>query len=82
MAQFVTRIDDTLASAVDELIAAGVVENRSAAVRLGLERLVDRHRRDAVAHHIRQGYQRSPQTESETGWLDEGTRRMIADEPW
>jgi len=80
--QLVTRIDDELAAAVDELIQAGVVENRSQAVRLGLERLVERHRRSEVGQQIVEGYRRVPQTGAEVGWGDESTRRMIAEEPW
>ncbi len=80
--QLVTRIDEDLAAAVDELIDAGVVENRSQAVRLGLERLVDSHRRRDVGQRIVEGYCRVPQTDAEVGWADESTRRMIAEEPW
>ncbi len=80
--QLVTRIDEDLAAAVDELIDAGVVENRSQAVRLGLERLVDSHRRRDVGQRIVEGYRRVPQTDAEVGWADESTRRMIAEEPW
>ena len=82
MAQLVVRIDDRLAAAVDELVAAGVVSSRSEAVRLGLERLMDRHRRDALAAAIVDGYRRRPQTEAEVGWADAASARMIADEPW
>ncbi len=82
MAQLVTRIDDELAAAVDELVAAGVVASRSEAVRLGLERLIDRHRRDHVGARIREGYRAHPQQGGEVGWADEATARMIADEPW
>jgi len=80
--QLVTRIDEDLAAAVDELIKAGVVENRSQAVRLGLERLVERHRRSEVGRQIVEGYRRVPQTGDEVGWRDESTRAMIAEEPW
>jgi len=80
--QLVTRIDEDLAAAVDELIQAGVVENRSQAVRLGLERLVDSHRRRDVGQRIVEGYRRVPQTDAEMGGADEVTRRMIAEEPW
>ena len=82
MAQFVTRVDDRLASEIDELVAAGVVASRSDAVRLGLEQIVDRHRRDAIARKIVDGYARRPQTEHEVGWSDKATVQMIADEPW
>ena len=82
MAQLVTRVDDELAAAVDELVAAGVVASRSEAVRLGLERLVDRHRRDQIGARIAEGYRRLPQTNGEVGWADESSVRMIAEEPW
>ena len=82
MAQVVARLDDDLAAAVDELVASGVMASRSEAVRVGLERLVDRHRRDRIGQEIVDAYRRMPQTEEELAWTDEVTRRMIADEPW
>jgi Arc/MetJ-type ribon-helix-helix transcriptional regulator len=82
MAQFVTRVEDDLAHEVDRLVAEGVVASRSAAVRLGLEGLIDRHRRGQIGLAIVNGYRRQPQTEAELGWADEASRRMIAEEPW
>ena len=67
---------------IDSLVAEGVVASRSDAVRLGLEALIDRHRRRRTARAIVESYRRRPQTEAEVGWADEATRRMIADEPW
>lgn len=40
MTQLVTRVDEDLASRVDELVAEGVVESRSDAVRRGLRVLI------------------------------------------
>lgn len=82
MAQLVTRIDDRLAAAVDALVESGVVANRSEAVRLGLERLIDQHRRHQIGARIVQSYRAEPQNEAEVGWADAATARMIADEPW
>jgi Arc/MetJ-type ribon-helix-helix transcriptional regulator len=82
MAQFVTRLDDDLAAAVDELVAAGIVGSRSEAVRLGLEGLVDRHRRNQIGARIIEGYRAQPQSEAEVGWADDSTVQMITDEPW
>lgn len=82
MAQLVTRVEDELATAVDELVAAGVVASRSEAVRLGLERLVDRYRRIEIGERITNGYRALPQNEAEVGWADESSVRMIAEEPW
>lgn len=82
MAQLVARVDDQLAAAVDELVAAGIVASRSEAVRLGLERLVDRCRRDEIGSKIANGYRDRPQADAEVGWADESSVRMIAEEPW
>lgn len=82
MAQLVTRVDDELASQIDDLVASGAVASRSDAVRLGLERLIDEHRRRRIGEQIARGYLETPQTESEVAWADAATARMIADEPW
>ena len=82
MTQLVTRIPEALAAELDEMIAAGVVSNRSEAVRLGLERLVERHRRDQVGAAIVAGYLARPQTDGEWGVSDASAVEMIAEEPW
>lgn len=82
MAQLVTRIDDDLAAALDELVASGAVASRSDAVRLGLQHLIDQHRRNRIGARIVAGYLARPQDEAEVGWADDASIRMIADEPW
>ena len=82
MPQLVTRVETALVEAVDELIAAGVVETRSDAVRIGLERLVDQHRRAEIGRQIVEGYRRQPQTEEELAGVDEAAAAMIREEPW
>ena len=82
MAQIVTRVDDALARAVDELVHATAVASRSDAVRIGLQRLVDEHRRGTVGRSIVEAYERFPQTEAELAGIDDASRRLIADEPW
>jgi Arc/MetJ-type ribon-helix-helix transcriptional regulator len=82
MAQFVTRIENSLADRVDSLVAAGILSNRSEAVRIGLERLADELERRQIGAQIVAGYRRAPQTEDELDWLDRATERLIADEPW
>lgn len=79
--QLVTRVDDSLAAAVDELVTAGVVGSRSEAVRIGLEQLIDQHRRRRIGAQIVAGYQATPQ-EDDGLWADDETRRMIEEEPW
>ncbi len=82
MPQLVTRVDDDLAAAVDELVLEGVVASRSDAVRVALLALVDENRRARIAKAIVDGYRAQPQTATDVGWADEAGARMIADEPW
>lgn len=82
MPQLVTRVDATLVDAIDELVEAGVVDSRSDAVRVGLESLIDRHRRHQVGVEIVAGYVVHPQTDEEIGWSDQATEAMIAEEAW
>lgn len=80
--QVVTRLDERLLAEVDELVTDGVVTNRSAAVRLGLERLVKQHRRQLIGAKIVEAYRRQPQTHDELAGLDETTNALITEEPW
>lgn len=82
MAQIVTRLDDDLADAVDQLVVAEVVQSRSDAVRIGLQRLVDEHRRAAIGRSMLAAYERQPQTRAELAGIERASRQMIADEPW
>ena len=56
MVQLVTRVDDTLAEALDELVASGSVASRSDAVRRGLEQLIDQFRRRKIGEQLVDGY--------------------------
>lgn len=82
MSQLVTRIDDDLARDLDALVADGVVESRSDAVRTALRELIDRHRRRWNAEADIAAYTAQPQTEEEMLGVDEATKRMIEEEPW
>lgn len=82
MAQLVTRLEDRLLAEVDELVSEGVAATRSEAVRLGLEVLVERHRRQQVGQAIVDAYRRHPQDDEEIAGLDEATRALVGEEPW
>ena len=82
MAQFVTRLEDTLADRVDRLVAAGAIASRSEAVRIGIERLVDELERERIGRQIVEAYERMPQTEEELEGADEAFEEMLAEEPW
>lgn len=82
MAQLVTRLDPTLATALDELVADGVFASRSEAVRLGLARLIDEERRRRIGEAIVDGYRRVPPTPDEVADATTETRRLVVEEPW
>jgi len=82
MAQLVTRLDDKLVAAVDALVDSGVVGNRSEAVRMGLEGLVEEHRRHRIGAEIVEGYTRHPETDEELAQAEKATRALIEEEPW
>jgi metal-responsive CopG/Arc/MetJ family transcriptional regulator len=82
VSQLVTRIDDDLARDLDALVAEGVVDSRSDAVRQALRELIDRHRRRRVAEATVAAYTAQPQTEEELRGVDQAARRMIEEEPW
>lgn len=82
MTQLVARLDDRLVAEVDGLVTDGIVANRSDAVRVGLQRLVDEHRRRRIGAQIVDAYRRQPQTERELAGLEAGTRALVAEEPW
>jgi Arc/MetJ-type ribon-helix-helix transcriptional regulator len=80
--QLVTRVDQGLVDAIDELVASGAYETRSDVVRVAIERLVDRHRRDEIGRQIVEGYRRMPQTDAELAGVYEAAVAMIRAEPW
>jgi metal-responsive CopG/Arc/MetJ family transcriptional regulator len=82
MTQMVTRVEDRLVAEVDAMVADGAVASRSQAVRLGLEVLVDRHRRRVAGEQIASAYRRLPESREELAGLSEATRALIAEEPW
>jgi Arc/MetJ-type ribon-helix-helix transcriptional regulator len=82
MTQLVARVDDSLVAAIDDLVAAGVVASRSEAMRIGLQSLVENHRKRQVGQRIVDAYRRLPQTEEELSGIDASTRALIDEEPW
>jgi Arc/MetJ-type ribon-helix-helix transcriptional regulator len=82
MAQLVARVDDSLVAEVDRLVADGVAASRSEAMRIGLEELVEAHRRQRIGTQIVDAYRRLPQTEDELAGLDAATRALVEEEPW
>jgi Arc/MetJ-type ribon-helix-helix transcriptional regulator len=82
MAQVVTRLDDKLIADLDGLVADGFVASRSEGVRMGLEKLVEEHRRHRIGAEIVAGYTRLPETDEELAQAEQATRALIEEEPW
>lgn len=82
MIQFVTKVNDETAAAIDALVESGVFESRSAVVRSGLDSLLDRRARAAVGAQILQGYESLPETDVELAQAAATARAMIEEEPW
>jgi putative addiction module CopG family antidote len=80
--QLVARIPDDLAKQLDELVEQGSFTSRSDVVRAGLEALLEQRRREAIGRAIVEGYRRTPEGDDDSGWPDEATAAMIAEEPW
>lgn len=82
VSQFVTRLDDDLASEIDDLVARGVFESRSAAVREGLTAVVAAQRRIQIGETINEGYRQVPDTDEEMALARAMAKLMISAEPW
>jgi len=82
MAQLVTRVEEALLLEVDQLVTQGVAASRSDLVRMGLERIINEHRRKLIGRQIAEAYQRIPESNSELNELDAATRALIDEEPW
>jgi Arc/MetJ-type ribon-helix-helix transcriptional regulator len=80
--QIVIRVSNDLVAAIDELIDSGEYATRSDVVRVAIERLSDRHRRDEIGRQIIEGYRRIPETEAEIARAEENARRLVEEEPW
>ncbi|MEX0795584.1 MAG: ribbon-helix-helix domain-containing protein [Acidimicrobiia bacterium] len=82
MGQFVTRIDDDLARAIDELVEEGVFESRSEAVRKSLTASLEAHRRIRLGRASNKGYAQFPETDEEMRLAEAVATLMITAEPW
>lgn len=82
MTQVAVRIDDELLAQVDALVEAGMVDSRSAAIRMALRRLVESHRRLETGRRIADGYRDIPQDEELEVWARLAAEAMIDAEPW
>ncbi len=80
--QLAVRIPAKRIAELDEAIAAGDAENRSAAIVAALDEWIDKRRRRLVGAKIVAEYTRLPQQPSELSWVRAASEASIAAEPW
>lgn len=80
--QLAVRMSGDRLAAIDEAVAAGEAENRSAAMTAALDEWIDRRRRRLLGERIVAEYTRLPQQQSETSWVRAASKASIAAEPW
>lgn len=76
------RLPDQLLAGLDDLVRRGVYDSRAAAVRAGVEAIMEIEQRRQVDRDVVEGYRRNPMTESERDAAIASLRDAIAEEPW
>ncbi len=80
--QIAVRLSEQLLDELDDLVRRGVYESRAAAVRAGIEAVMDLERRRRTDHAVIDGYRRIPSTEAESEAAIASLRDAIIQEPW
>lgn len=80
--QIAVRVPGEQLELLDELVRRGVYDSRAAAVRAGIDAVVELARRRQDDRDVVAGYQRIPPTEGERIAAIASMRAAIAEEPW
>jgi len=80
--QIAVRLPAEQLAVLDDLVDRGVYETRAAAVRAGIEVVLELDRRHRDDRSIVEGYQRMPATDAEKAAAIASLRDAIAEEPW
>jgi Arc/MetJ-type ribon-helix-helix transcriptional regulator len=80
--QIAVRIPEEGLELLDDLVSRGVYESRAAAVRAGIDAVLELDRRRLTDRAIIEGYQRTPATELERAGALGSLRDAILEEPW
>ena len=80
--QIAVRLPEELLARLDELVGRRRYENRTAAVRVGLELISEIERQRDIDDAIVDGYARVPPTVDENTAALESLRASIQEEPW
>lgn len=80
--QIAVRVPEEQLALLDSLIERGTYENRAAAVRAGIDFLLQLDRRRSIDQAITDGYRRLPPTDGEQDAAVASMAQAIAEEPW
>jgi len=80
--QIAVRLPEELLAGLDDLVARDVYESRAAAVRAGVEAVLELDRRRLTDHAIVAGYRRVPPTEADRQAAIASLRDAILEERW
>lgn len=77
-----TRFTDQELATIDELVAAGIGDNRSAVIRRGVHQLADAVRRARVGATIADSYRERPQSTDDDELAMASATALTEAEPW
>ncbi|CAN5877161.1 hypothetical protein BH23ACT2_BH23ACT2_13700 [soil metagenome] len=80
--QIAVRLPGELLTELDDLVRRGVYRSRAAAVRAGIEAVMELDRRRQLDRAVVEGYGRNPMTEAEHDGAVASLRDAILEEPW
>jgi Arc/MetJ-type ribon-helix-helix transcriptional regulator len=80
--QIAVRLPEELLTVLDDLVGRGVYESRAAAVRAGIEAVLELDRRRLTDSAMVEGYTRIPPTVAERQAAIGSLRDAILEEPW
>ena len=80
--QIAVRLPKEQLDVLDDLVARGVYESRAAAVRAGIDAVLDIDRRRLIDIALIDGYRRVPPTKAEDLAALASLRDSIEEEPW
>jgi len=80
--QIAVRLPEQLLAVLDDLVGRGVYKSRAAAVRAGIEAVLELDRRRLTDLAVVDGYRRTPPTEAERESAIASLRDAIVEEPW
>ncbi|CAA9277445.1 MAG: hypothetical protein AVDCRST_MAG76-3790 [uncultured Acidimicrobiales bacterium] len=80
--QIAVRLPEELLAVLDDLVRRGVYGSRAAAVRAGIEVILELDRRRVTDLAVVEGYRRTPSSVAERAAALASLRDAILEEPW